>query len=202
MPSYPSWVSNRPLEADEVVLLRAMVEADEVASSQGLHDETFGVALLNGGVTFLGHKALAGERPLVSRRAVLGLREAGLFMVVSERRHLLRLYLAPDARQRLAQQSLPIGNLPRIETISARIAGAARADCRVGPAVTANRRPGRPKGTRSVPRQQIIDRFRSLHANYGRHPTQRELADNLDPRIEPRTLQQHLADYGLPWPIE
>ena len=32
--------------------------------------------------------------------------------------------------------------------------------------------------------------------------TQRELADNLSPRIAPRTLQQHLTDYGLPWPIE
>jgi hypothetical protein len=63
-------------------------------------------------------------------------------------------------------------------------------------------RRGRPKGTRSVPRQQIIDVFRSLRKNYGRPPTQAELAANLNPRIELRTLQAHLTDYGLPWPIE
>jgi DNA-directed RNA polymerase specialized sigma subunit len=53
-----------------------------------------------------------------------------------------------------------------------------------------------------VPRQQIIDVFRSLRTNYGRPPTQAELAANLSPRIEVRTLQEHLSDYGLPWPIE
>jgi hypothetical protein len=63
-------------------------------------------------------------------------------------------------------------------------------------------RRGRPKGTRSVPRQQIIDVFRSLRKNYGRSPTQAELAANLTPRIELRTLQAHLKDYGLLWPIE
>ena len=65
-----------------------------------------------------------------------------------------------------------------------------------------NRRRGRPKGTRSVPRKQIIDRFRSLRANYGRNPTEVELVANLNPRIEVRTLQEHLTDYELPWPIE
>ena len=63
-------------------------------------------------------------------------------------------------------------------------------------------RRGRPKGSRSVPRQQIIDVFRSLRKNYGRPPTQVELATNLSPRIERRTLQAHLKAYGLPWPIE
>jgi hypothetical protein len=63
-------------------------------------------------------------------------------------------------------------------------------------------RRGRPKGTRSVPRQQIIEVFRSLRKNYGRAPTQAELAANLSPRIEVRTLQAHLTAYGLPWPIE
>ena len=63
-------------------------------------------------------------------------------------------------------------------------------------------RRGRPKGTRSVPRHQIIDRFRSLRANYGRNPTEAELAANLTPRIEVRTLQEHLAAYELTWPIE
>ena len=61
---------------------------------------------------------------------------------------------------------------------------------------------GRPKGTRSVTRDEIVEKFRSLRANYGRAPTQVELAANLTPRIEPRTLQEHLSDYGLGWPIE
>ena len=61
---------------------------------------------------------------------------------------------------------------------------------------------GRPKGTRSVTRDEIVEKFRSLRANYGRAPTQVELAANLKPRIETRTLQEHLSDYGLGWPIE
>lgn len=179
-----------------------MLEADAAASSQGFHDETFAVACFNNGVTVLDHRGLGGKRPLVSRRAILGLQEAGMFVVVSENRHLLRLYLVSDARERLAQQSPPSRDLPRVETISERVAGAARADRMAGPVVTAKPRRGRPKGTRSVPRQQIIDQFRSLWANYGRNPTQRELADNLQPRIEVRALQAHLTEYGLPWPIE
>ena len=63
-------------------------------------------------------------------------------------------------------------------------------------------RRGRPKGTRSVPKQQIIGQFRALRTNYGRNPTQAELAANLKPRIMVRTLKDHLADYGLAWPIE
>lgn len=61
-----------------------MVEADEVASSQGLHDETFAVVMPNGGGSFVQHTGFGGERPLVSKRALLGLREAGLFTVESE----------------------------------------------------------------------------------------------------------------------
>jgi hypothetical protein len=71
---------------------------------------------------------------------------------------------------------------------------------RTSPTPTAAR--GRPKGTRSVPREQIIDVYRTLRRNYGRAPTQAELASNLSPRIATRTLQAHLAAYGLPWPIE
>ena len=63
-------------------------------------------------------------------------------------------------------------------------------------------RRGRPKGSHSVPCSQIIDVFRSLRTDYGRAPTQDELAANLSPRIERRTLQAHLKAYGLPWPIE
>jgi hypothetical protein len=65
-----------------------------------------------------------------------------------------------------------------------------------------NPRRGRPKGSRSSSRQGIVDTYRSLRASYGRAPTQRELASNLDPPIARRTLQQHLREYGLPWPPE
>lgn len=64
------------------------------------------------------------------------------------------------------------------------------------------RRRGRPKGTRSVTRAEIVEKFRALRVNYGRNPSQQELADNLKPRIDVRTLQGHLTAYGLPWPIE
>ncbi|MDP9272146.1 MAG: hypothetical protein M3O93_01225 [Chloroflexota bacterium] len=64
------------------------------------------------------------------------------------------------------------------------------------------RRRGRPKGTRSVTRAEIVGKFRALRENYGRNPTQAELAANLTPRIEVRTLNDHLTDYGLGWPIE
>ena len=53
-----------------------------------------------------------------------------------------------------------------------------------------------------MPRDQIVERFRSLRANYGRNPTQSELAKNLEPPITVRTLGQHLDAYGLDWPIE
>lgn len=61
---------------------------------------------------------------------------------------------------------------------------------------------GRPKGTRSVTRDEIFEKFRSLRTNYGRNPTQAELAANLQPRIEVRALQAHLTEYDLSWPIE
>jgi hypothetical protein len=63
-------------------------------------------------------------------------------------------------------------------------------------------RGGRPKGSRSVSRQTIVDTYRSLRASYGRPPRQAELASNLEPRIAKRTLQEHLAAYGLRWPPE
>jgi DNA primase len=64
------------------------------------------------------------------------------------------------------------------------------------------RQRGRPKGTRTVPKHQIVSTFRILTASYGRHPTEDELCANLKPRIGKRTLQDHLKDYGLGWPIE
>ncbi len=174
-------MTNRPLEADEIVLLRAMVEADEVASSQGLHDETFAVALLNGGVTFLDHKGLAGERPLVSRRAVLGLREAGLFVVVSETRHLLRVYLAPDARQRLAEHASPTAE-PR------------RADSQRGA-----RRPGRPGWTDELFRVRYQEAIGRATPPY----TDRAVAPHFDMLdgargTEPDYLRKLVRKHGLP----
>ena len=64
------------------------------------------------------------------------------------------------------------------------------------------RRRGRPKGTFSVTRTEILEKFRALRTNYGRNPTQQELADNVKPQIKVRTLQDHLTAYGLPWPIK
>lgn len=81
----------------------------------------------------------------------------------------------------------------------------------VGPGTTSKEPPpvpgrsprrGRPKGSRSSSRRGIIDTYRSLRTSYGRPPTQGELASNLDPPIARRTLQQHLREYGLPWPPE
>jgi len=178
-------MGDRPLNSEELVLLRMMVEADVTASSQGDRDETFAVIQLSDDSTFLGHKGFGAKRPQVSPRAVLGLREAGLFMVVSETRGLLRVYLANDARMRLAQYSEPPGDSSGDH-----------------PARSRPRSRGRPKGTRSVTRDEILEKFRSLRANYGRNPTQAELAANLNPRIEVRTLKDHLTDYGLTWPIE
>lgn len=63
-------------------------------------------------------------------------------------------------------------------------------------------RRGRPKGSRSSSRRTIIATYRSLRSSYGRPPTQGELASNLDPPIAKRTLQQHLREFGLPWPPE
>jgi hypothetical protein len=71
-----------------------------------------------------------------------------------------------------------------------------------GTAAEGRRRPGRPKGSRSTSRQQIVGAYRSLRTRYGRAPTQGELASNLEPPIARRALQAHLKEYGLPWPPE
>jgi hypothetical protein len=64
------------------------------------------------------------------------------------------------------------------------------------------RRAGRPKGTRSATRDQIVEAFGTYRATHHRRPTQVQLAANLKPPIAVRTLQVLLAEYGLPWPIE
>ena len=65
-----------------------------------------------------------------------------------------------------------------------------------------SRRRGRPKGTRTASRQQIVDAYRRLRSENGKAPTQAQLAANLDPPVGHRTLQAWLREYGLPWPIE
>jgi hypothetical protein len=64
------------------------------------------------------------------------------------------------------------------------------------------RRRGRPRGTRTASRQELLDAYRALRVASGRPPTQAQLAENLDPPVTPRTLQAWLAEYGLPWPPE
>ena len=63
-------------------------------------------------------------------------------------------------------------------------------------------RRGRPKGTRSASREQIIDAYRTFRDSHQRKPTQAQLAANLRPPIAPRTLQDLLREYRLPWPLE
>ena len=70
------------------------------------------------------------------------------------------------------------------------------------PVAIAHRPRGRPKGSRTIPRDQLVATFRRLQRQYGQAPTQAQLAANLSPRIEVRTLQAHLREYGLGWPIE
>jgi hypothetical protein len=88
----------------------------------------------------------------------------------------------------------------------ARASGGRRRTAVPVPAETAaggrQRHPGRPKGTRSVSRDQIIEAFQTFRAMHHRRPTQVQLAANLKPPVAVRTLQALLAGYGLPWPIE
>lgn len=97
-------------------------------------------------------------------------------------------------RSRLAELKLrPRAKQARERAAAVRPAEAARSELR---------RRGRPKGSRTHRRDTIVDTFRRLRQGYGRRPTQSELVVNLDPRIGVRTLQEHLRDYRLPWPIE
>jgi hypothetical protein len=136
----------------------------------------------------------------VSGGALLELERAGVLW--SDRRdadnRLKTFYLSSDSRQLLEAAIAAAGEPTPLLARAPQPPGEGIG----GQPRTQPRRPGRPKGTRSVTRDQIIDVFHSLRSNYGRAPTQAELAANLKPRIELRTLQAHLSDYGLPWPIE
>jgi hypothetical protein len=72
-----------------------MVAAEDSATSLGHREATFAVLMPNGDATFLDHKGLANQRPAISRRTILGLRDAGLFRVVSETSTLLRVISRP-----------------------------------------------------------------------------------------------------------
>jgi hypothetical protein len=68
--------------------------------------------------------------------------------------------------------------------------------------VPTGRRRGRPKGTRTASREQIVEAYRRVRSTSGKAPTQAQLAANLEPPVGLRTLQAWLREYGLPWPIE
>jgi hypothetical protein len=62
------------------------------------------------------------------------------------------------------------------------------------------RTPGRPRDTHEVTCDEIVSRDRQMRAELDRGPKQWELAKKLI--ISVRTLQDRLAECGLPWPIE
>jgi hypothetical protein len=70
-----------------------------------------------------------------------------------------------------------------------------------GTAKPVPRQVGRPKGTRSLPRDVIVEKYRELVVELRHRPTQQQLADNLD-RLPLSTLRGLLTAYGLAWPIE
>ena len=95
------WRVAERLHPDAIALLAQMIEADEAASRDGHGDAPFRVLLLNNQITLLDHPGLLPKRPAISRRAVRGLRSAGLFEVDAEGSDVLVVYLAAGARGRL-----------------------------------------------------------------------------------------------------
>jgi hypothetical protein len=152
-----------------------------------------------------------GSKPIVAKpqfrrevdgRALLELERADLLWADSRdgTGRLKTFYLSP------ASLGLLNAALPVARESGPLVAGSPQPPGEGSGALNATQSPprqrGRPKGTRSVPRDQIVEKFRALRSSYGRNPTQQELAASLEPRIEPRTLKAHLHDYGLPWPLE
>jgi hypothetical protein len=64
------------------------------------------------------------------------------------------------------------------------------------------RRRGRPGGTRRYDRESLLAEYQRIRRSTGRRPTQWEFCDMARPRIEVRTLQDYLRDYGMAWPPE
>ena len=183
-----------PKQSD-IDLLAMLINIRDSADLAGHTDDLFRLIDVNGPDAIVhgpGWKSL-----VISKIKMRRLRDLGLFYDLDPGSKAFRFDLADDVRDRLEQMRVAVGRLSEPQRPDAGMGSGGQHKTQPQP-----RRPGRPKGTRSVTRDEILEKFRSLRANYGRNPTQRELADNLNPRIEPRTLQQHLTDYGLPWPIE
>jgi hypothetical protein len=115
-----------------------------------------------------------------------------------------------EARTRIAEIRAagirrPLSDAEAVAALDAaleRVARAARSTDEAAPTpYRGKRKPGRPKG-RTVAEKTIVETFRRLKAAAdGRQPTQEDMVANLG-MGSVRTLQDHLTDYGLPWPIE
>jgi hypothetical protein len=147
--------------------------------------------------------ARLSERPGLDHADVAEVRAEDVFVALGWDWHGSR---AAAIYRNLNEQDLVAGSMFPGFSIRARVtyAGLVRAlltatpDYRLPP----RRLRGRPKGSRTVTRDQILTTFQQLRTQYGRAPTQRELCLSLEPRIEVRTLKAALDAYGLPWPIE
>jgi hypothetical protein len=185
-------VSILPKQSDIDLLVR-LIDIRDSADLAGQTDDLFRLVDVQGAQAIV--LGPGRNNQVVSKITMRRLRDLDLFYVIDPGSTAFRFDLADDVRDRLEQMRVAMGRLSGPQPPDEGSDGQPSVQPQL-------RRPGRPKGTRSVTRDQIIDVFRSLRTNSGRAPTQAELAANLHPRIEPRTLQEHLTDYGLPWPIE
>jgi hypothetical protein len=153
---------------------------------------------------FLAALARLSERPGIEHAEVAEVRAENVFAALGW------VWDGPRAATvcgNLREQGLVAGSMFPGYSIAARVtyAGLVRAlpTATPDPEPPPTRRArGRPKGSRAVTRDQIVTTFRLLRTQYGRAPTQPELCQRLEPRIEVRTLRDALHAYGLPWPIE
>ena len=181
-----------PKQSD-IELLARLIDIRDSADLAGHTDDLFRQIDVNGPDAVVhgpGRNSLTIPKIKMRR-----LRDLGLFYDLDPGSKAFRFDLADDVRDRLEEMRVVVGRLSEPQPPGEGSGG--QHETQPQP-----RSRGRPKGTCSVTRDEILQKFRSLRANYGRNPTQQELADNLNPRIGRRTLQQHLTDYGLPWPIE
>lgn len=181
-----------PKQSD-IDLLARLIDIRHSADLAGHTDDLFRQIDVNGPDAVV--HGPGRNNQVISKIKMRRLRDLGLFYVIDTGSKGFTFDLADDVRDRLERMRVAVGRLSEPKPPGASSSGQPRT-----PPHPRNR--GRPKGTRSVPKQQIIDRFRSLRTSYGRNPTQSELAANLNPRIEVRTLEDHLTDYDLAWPIE
>jgi hypothetical protein len=155
-------------------------------------DEAFLAALVN-----------LSERPGVAHADVAEVRAEDVFAALGWDWDGPR---ADTVCRNLQEQDLVAGSMFPGHSISVRatLGGLVRALPAVtpDPQTPPRRARGRPKGSRTVTRDQILTTFRQLRTQFGRPPTQPELCRRLEPRIEVRTLREAMDAYGLPWPIE